>query len=129
MNHIQIIILLSFLLSIGFLSSILSCALFSNWLPSFVVIIYTLAPLPNAICGQMSNTYDFINDSFGNRIENIGRFVTGVLVISGIALPITLEHAGLIVRHATLMSISGGLLIYITILIYSNIFMKDKDDF
>ncbi|QSL65997.1 hypothetical protein MERGE_003134 [Pneumocystis wakefieldiae] len=122
-------VLLSFLLSIGFLSSILSCALFSNWLPLSVVVIYVLAPLPNAICSRMSDTHDFINDSFGNGVENVGRFITGILIVSGITLPITLEHAGLIVRYATIMSISGGLLIYITILIYSNIFMKDNIEF
>ncbi|KTW26699.1 hypothetical protein T552_02705 [Pneumocystis carinii B80] len=93
------------------------------------VIIYILAPLPNAICSRMSDIHDFINDSLGNGVENIGRFITGILIVSGIALPITLEHVGLIVRHATIMSISGGLLIYITIIIYSNIFMKDNAEF
>lgn len=77
----------------------------------------------------MSDTHDFINDILENNVQDTGRFITGALIISGIALPITLEHINLIVRHATIMSISGGLLIYITIMIYSNVFLKDKDEF
>ncbi|KAG4303017.1 hypothetical protein PCK1_000683 [Pneumocystis canis] len=124
-----VLILLSFFLSIGFLSSILSCALFSNWIPSFIIAIYTLAPLPNIICNQISDVDDFTNDEFGSCTQDVGRFITGMLVTSGIALPIILEHTGLIVRYSTVLSISGGLLIYTTILIYSNIFLKNRDDF
>ncbi|KAG4304886.1 hypothetical protein PORY_001561, partial [Pneumocystis oryctolagi] len=119
----------NFILSIGFLSSILSCALFSNWFPFFTIIIYTFAPLPNIICNRISDTNDFINDAFGGSIKDIGRFITGILVTSGIALPIILEHIHLITRYATILSISGGLLIYTTILVYSDIFLRDRDEF
>ncbi|CCJ30607.1 unnamed protein product [Pneumocystis jirovecii] len=97
------IIILSFLLSAGFLASILSCALFSNWYPFFVIVIYTFAPLPNIVCNRILDTNDFTNDTFGSGVQDVGRFITGMLVVSGIALPIMLEHTGIITRYATIL--------------------------
>ena len=52
-------------LACGFLLVILSCALFSNWLPLLVVATYILAPLPNAICARYAAGEDFMSDSAG----------------------------------------------------------------
>jgi len=54
-----------FRLACGFLLVILSCALFSNWLPLLVVATYVLAPLPNAICARYAAHEDFMSDSTG----------------------------------------------------------------
>lgn len=70
-------------LAIGFLLVILSSALFQNYLPLLVVATYVLAPLPNWICGRAANPEDFM-DSGGNGIVELGRFVTGFLVVMGV---------------------------------------------
>ncbi|OBZ75572.1 Vacuolar protein sorting-associated protein 55 [Grifola frondosa] len=60
---IKTVILLAFVLAVGFLLVILSCALWSNWLPLLVALTFVIAPLPNALfshCGgdEFSPEYD-----------------------------------------------------------------------
>ena len=52
------IIALAFLLALGILSVILSCALFGNWLPLLVVLTYLIAPIPNAVCKRLAGGSD-----------------------------------------------------------------------
>ncbi|KAJ1566887.1 Vacuolar protein sorting-associated protein 55, partial [Nowakowskiella sp. JEL0078] len=56
------IIALAFLLAVGSLSVILSCALYSNWLPLLVVIAYLLAPFPNILCKRLAGNSDFMSE-------------------------------------------------------------------
>ena len=76
------------ILAIGFLLVILSSALFHNYLPLLVVATYVVAPLPNWIAGRCANPDDFIDSSGGGgpggAAVDIGRFVTGFLVVMGI---------------------------------------------
>lgn len=71
------------MLAIGFLLVILSSALFSNYLPLLVVATYVIAPVPNWLCGKAQNNDDFM-DSGSNNIVELGRFITGFLVVMGI---------------------------------------------
>lgn len=80
---LKTIIALSFVLAVGFLLVILSCALYKVYLPLLVVATYVLAPLPNWICGRFSNPDDFVESS-GNAVLDLGRFCTGFLVVMGI---------------------------------------------
>ncbi len=80
---LKTIIALSFVLAVGFLLVILSCALFKEYYPLLVVGTYVLAPLPNWICGRCANPDDFVESS-GNAVLDLGRFCTGFLVIMGI---------------------------------------------
>lgn len=80
---LKTIISLSFVLAVGFLLVILSCALFKDYLPLLVVGTYILAPVPNWICGRISNPDDFVETS-GNAVLDLGRFFTGFFVIMGI---------------------------------------------
>jgi hypothetical protein len=79
---LKTIIALSFVLAVGFLLIILSCALWTNYLPLLVVATYVLAPLPNWIGSRCSNPDDF--ESSGNGFLDFGRFCTGFLVLMGI---------------------------------------------
>ena len=45
-------------------------------------------------------------------VLDLGRFLTGALVITGLALPIALTHSHVITTAACALSISGGVLIY-----------------
>jgi hypothetical protein len=67
-------------------------------------------------------------DSSGNAVADFGRFLTGFLVLMGIALPAVLAHSGAIQVPAMIMSILGGLLIYGTIISFS-MFFKEQEEF
>jgi len=96
-------------LACGFLLVILSCALYSNWLPLLVVATYVLAPLPNAICARYAAGEDFMSESSGYPValtphkhsfisdhkvdwvsgayQDLGKFITGFLVVTGLGNP------------------------------------------
>ncbi|RMZ10206.1 hypothetical protein D0862_03343 [Hortaea werneckii] len=67
MAGLKTIILLSFILAIGFLLVILSSALFKDYLTLLVVATYVVAPIPNWICGKAQNQDDFM-DSGSNGL-------------------------------------------------------------
>jgi len=115
-------------LAVGFLLIILSCALWSNWFPLLVALIFVLAPLPNALFSHCGS------DEFAASYENsgpidFGRFITSIVVVSGFALPIVLAHSGIIHPNASAMSIVGGGLVYGTIQAYAAAFKQDESDY
>ena len=83
MPGLKTIIALSFVLAVGFLLVILSCALWKVYYPLLVVGTYVLAPLPNWVCSRLANPDDFVESS-GNAVLDLGRFCTGFLVVMGI---------------------------------------------
>ncbi|CAO3572064.1 unnamed protein product [Mortierella alpina] len=105
----------------------MSCALYGNWWPLFVVATYVLAPLPNAIFGRCAGRDDPMSDYQGG-FADAGYFLTGLMIITGFCLPVVLAHAQVITVPAMVMSISGGLLIYGTIISYSR-FFAEEDEF
>ncbi|KAI4215184.1 MAG: hypothetical protein LQ351_002499 [Letrouitia transgressa] len=124
---LKTIIALSFVLAIGFLLVILSSALYQNYLPLLVVATYVIAPLPNWICARCSNPDDFMDSGNSGAVADFGRFLTGFLVVMGIALPALLAHCDLIRTSAMAMSIVGGLLIYGTIISFTMFFQEEQD--
>ncbi|ROW09153.1 hypothetical protein VPNG_05753 [Cytospora leucostoma] len=122
---LKTIIALSFVLAVGFLLVILSCALWKVYYPLLVVATYVLAPLPNWVCSRCANPDDF--ESSGTALLDLGRFLTGFFVVMGIALPVVLSHSNLISIGALLMSVSGGLLIYGTIISFGMFFQEEND--
>ncbi|KAK0739217.1 vacuolar protein sorting 55 [Apiosordaria backusii] len=123
---LKTIIALSFVLALGFLLVILSCALYSKYHPLLVVATYVLAPVPNWICSHCANPDDFVESS-GAAILDLGRFCTGFLVVMGIALPVVLAHSGIITTAAAVMSVVGGLLIYGTIVSFATFFQEEQE--
>ena len=79
---LKTIIALSFVLALGFLLVILSCALWKDYYPLLVVATYVLAPVPNWICGHCANPDDF--ESSSSAVLDLGKFCTGFLVVMGI---------------------------------------------
>ncbi|KAF2165100.1 hypothetical protein M409DRAFT_67388 [Zasmidium cellare ATCC 36951] len=127
MAGLKTIIVLSFILAIGFLLVILSSALFKNYLTLLVVATYVIAPVPNWLCGKAQSQDDFM-DSGSSSIVELGRFMTGFLVVMGIALPVVLAHCDQITIPAMAMSIIGGLLIYGTIISFT-MFFREQEEF
>lgn len=105
------IILLSFVLALGFLLVILSCALYANWLPLFVALTFVLAPVPNSICARCAGADDYSAD-YNSAYVDLGHWLTAGMVVMGLAMPITLAHAGIIADMAGIMSLAGGGLVY-----------------
>ncbi|KAK4093668.1 hypothetical protein Purlil1_2002 [Purpureocillium lilacinum] len=150
---LKTIIALSFVLAVGFLLVILSCALFKVYYPLLVVATYIIAPVPNWISSRCANPDDFVESS-GAAVLDLGRFFTGFFVVMGIgkcffmlgsaatllcvdnipltlptcaALPVVLAHSDLIRVEAMIMSIVGGLLIYGTIISFSMFFHEEQE--
>ncbi|KAK4137619.1 vacuolar protein sorting 55 [Trichocladium antarcticum] len=123
---LKTIIALSFVLAVGFLLVILSCALWHAYYPLLVVGTYVLAPVPNWICSHCANPDDFVESS-GAAVLDLGRFCTGFLVVMGVALPVLLAHSGLISIPAMAMSVVGGLLIYGTIISFAMFFQEEQE--
>lgn len=113
------IISLSGFLALGFLLVILSCALFHNYYPLLDILIFLLAPLPNALFSKSSSdSANFMSDSPTNA-QDTGNFLTGVFVTSGLALPFVFYHCQLIGLLSCVMSTLGGLIIYSSIVVFS----------
>ncbi len=61
--------------------------------------------------------------------RDIGFFLTGILVVSGFALPIVLYHADIIRAVVPLvLSILGGVIVYSSILLFFHFFLHSKDE-
>ncbi|KZO95887.1 vacuolar protein sorting 55 [Calocera viscosa TUFC12733] len=127
---LKTVILLSFVLAVGFLLVILSCALWANWLPLLVALTFVLAPLPNSLFRNCA-TDDFGAADYaeGSGPIDLGHFMTACIVVTGFALPLVLAHSGVIHPMACVMSIVGGGLVYGTILSYTAVFRADPDEF
>ncbi|AQZ15127.1 VPS55 (YJR044C) [Zygosaccharomyces parabailii] len=124
------IISLSGFLALGFLLVILSCALFHNYYPLLDVLIFLLAPLPNSLFGKGSlDGADFMSESAGEA-QDLGHFLTGMFVTSGVALPAVFYHCRLIGLMSCIMCTTGGLVIYSSIVVFSWFFRSswEQDD-
>jgi hypothetical protein len=139
------VIFLSFSLAVGFLLIVLSCALWSNWLPLLVgawcsrllcgstihisaALTFVIAPLPNSLFANCRGD-DFSAEYENSGAIDFGRFITAVIVVTGFAFPLILAHADVIKMEACVMSIVGGGLVYGTILAYSAVFKQDTSEF
>ncbi|ODQ59917.1 hypothetical protein WICANDRAFT_30225 [Wickerhamomyces anomalus NRRL Y-366-8] len=121
------IIFLAGFLAAGFLLIILSCALWNNWYPLYVVGIFLAAPIPNAIFSR-TEFDDFMSDS-SSATNDFAKFLTGTLVLSGLALPIVLYHVRLVVLPATVMSMTGGLIVYTSIIVFGMFFHENEEEY
>ncbi|KAG7562207.1 hypothetical protein FFLO_02392 [Filobasidium floriforme] len=116
---------LAFVLAMGFLLVILSCALWANWLPLLVAATFVIAPIPNSLCSRFAGADD-ISPEYNSSYTDFGHFLTGMLVVAGFAEPLLFSHANLVEPAACWMSMIGGGLIYGTILTYSGLFDEGK---
>lgn len=116
--HHPAVILLAFVLALGFLLVILSCALWANWLPLLVgkstpsrlclflrkffhalnltmpirlALTFVLAPVPNSICSRCARADD-LSPEYNSAYVDFGRFLTGMLVVRLISpLPLLVQ--------------------------------------
>ncbi|KAJ3181241.1 Vacuolar protein sorting-associated protein 55 [Geranomyces variabilis] len=136
MAGMKTIIGLASLLATGILLTILSCALYVNWLPILVPLIFLIAPFPNMLCeriaggGAGGGGRDIWSDSSDHRgVLETGYFITSFFVVSGVGLPYVLSHAEIIRPEAMFLSVAGGLLVYGTILGYVHAFITAEEPY
>lgn len=138
MNPLNQIIFLAAVLASGFLLILLLCALYNNYLPLWVILIFLIAPLPNIIGSSVDGARDdflTFNNNDGNSPSGFlefCKFATGVLIVSGISLPLVFYHTHLIGLGSTVMSILGGLIVYGDIIVFIWFFSEaeeENDDF
>ncbi|OBA23314.1 vacuolar protein sorting 55 [Metschnikowia bicuspidata var. bicuspidata NRRL YB-4993] len=133
MNPLNKIIFLLAFLAFGFLLILLSCALYNNWLPLWVIAIFLVAPLPNIVLSAIeSNRDDFLtfSNDHGNAptaLEEFSKFFTGLLLVSGISLPLTFYHTNLIGLGSLVMSVLGGLIVYSDISVFIWFFSESEE--
>ncbi|GAA6043146.1 hypothetical protein JCM8097_004341 [Rhodosporidiobolus ruineniae] len=125
---LKTIIFLSFVLAVSFLLVILSCALYSNWLPLLTAVIFALAPLPNFLCSRCTGA-DTFSDEYSSGPLDFGHFLTSIFLVSGVALPYVLAHAGVIAGTAAWMSALGGAVGYGTMIVFGQFFRIETSDF
>lgn len=119
------IISLSGFLALGFLLVILSCALYHNYYPLLDILIFLLAPLPHSLFGKGSlDGADFMSENAGEA-QDLGHFLTGLFVTSGVALPTVFYHCRLIGLMSCIMCTTGGLVIYSSIVVFSWFFRSN----
>ncbi|KAI5949557.1 hypothetical protein KGF54_005434 [Candida jiufengensis] len=131
-NPLNKIIGLSVVLSMGFLLVILA-GIYGNWFPIIIGFIFAIAHLPIIITKSITNSsdYDFNFDpstTNTNVIIEFGQFLSSFLLVSGFYLPIILHHSLILNKMACILTIIGGLLIYITIYTFSHYFDDTYDE-
>jgi len=122
--NLKVIIALAGAIAVGLVLNILACVLYNNnFLPIFVVIAYFFAPMPNIIFGRCADSMDV-----HSRWKDLGYFITGILIVSGFALPAVFAHSLLITWQAFGFAVGGGVIVYVTLLVYLHVFHKRKSD-
>ena len=58
--------------------------------PPYTALTFVLAPLPNSICSRCARA-DEISPEYNSAYIDFGRFLTGMLVVSGQAEEVTLH--------------------------------------
>lgn len=134
MNPLNQIIFLAAVLASGFLLILLSCALYSNYLPLWVILIFLFAPLPNIVGSSVDRARDdFLTFNNSGSDSPLGflefcKFITGFLLVSGVALPLGFYHNNLIALGSMIMSIIGGLIVYGDIIVFIWFFSEGDDE-
>lgn len=125
LSQIKKIGLLSTVFTLGAVLVVLSCSLYHNWLPLKSLLFFLLAPVPHALWGSSRND-DIMSDSNESAID-FARFLTSIFLVSAYALPLIFSHNHIITHNAMLMSLTGGSLIYGTIVTFGAIFAEHDE--
>ncbi|CAN3357054.1 vacuolar protein sorting-associated protein 55 [Diutina catenulata] len=129
-NPLTKIIALSVVLSMGFLLVILA-GINGNWMPIIDGILFGLCPLPRIIVRGQAGDYDFSFDpstsSAASAAKEVAEFLSGLLMISALAMPIVLHHSDSLTTTSTWLTEIGGGFIYATVYTFTNYF-DDRDN-
>ncbi|TID14987.1 hypothetical protein CANINC_004658 [Pichia inconspicua] len=133
-NPLSKIIGLSGMLALGFLLLVLSTALYGSWMPILDGFIFGIAHLPYLISNGVNTEYETgladVSGATYSAASDFGKWFSSFLLVSAVALPITLTRSHILTNVAASLSIAGGLCIYTTIVIFTSFFdgFKDSSD-
>uniref|UniRef100_A0A2M4AMQ8 Putative vacuolar protein sorting 55 n=2 Tax=Anopheles triannulatus TaxID=58253 RepID=A0A2M4AMQ8_9DIPT len=111
-ESLKVIVMLAMLGSISMTLIICACATYNLWWPFFVVLFYLICPLPTLIAKRGQDV-----DADGVRAPN-AMFATIGIILSSFALPIVMARAGVIQWGASVLTLAGNAVAYLTILAY-----------
>jgi len=122
--RLLIIIGLAFLAAVGVLIEVIASVFFGAWWLVFVVLTFGIIPLPNFLCKR------FGGDPFatGKAFDDWGNFLTGILFVVGIGVPILLAHVRIIRIEGLITSIVGGIIVGTSITLYLWKFHKQREE-
>lgn len=125
-NPLSKIIGLSGMLALGFLLVVLATALYGSWFPILIGFIFGISHLPFLLTNNSSYDYEAgfgaMDDSLPSEAADVGKFISSLLLTSGVAFPIALCHGHVLTNQASFLSITGGFLIYSTVVIFTTFF-------
>lgn len=134
MNPLNKIIFLSAFLALGFLLILLSCALYNNYHPLWVIFMFLVAPLPNILERLVEGARDDFLSFNGSNKASTGPFAefckiaTSFFLVSGVALPIMFYHNAIVELGAMVMSILGGVIVYSDIVAFIWFFSESEEE-
>ena len=118
MASVRALIGLAFFAAIGVLLLLLGCALYNNWYPMFILIFYSLSPIPCLLARQFTDDID-PDDS---PLWDFCIFLTTGIVVSAFGLPGVFAHQGVIGPPSCVLIICGNIIVFFTILTYFMLF-------
>ena len=116
---------MAFAAAVGVTFLVLSCALYDNWWPMFVLIFYFLSPLPTVISRRLADSLD----TASSACVELAIFLTTGIVISAIGLPLVLAHVSAIDWGACALVLAGNIIVFLTILGYFFVFGNEDLDY
>eukprot|EP01118_Nematostelium_gracile_P012995 TRINITY_DN483_c0_g1_i1.p1 TRINITY_DN483_c0_g1~~TRINITY_DN483_c0_g1_i1.p1 ORF type:complete len:156 (+),score=29.70 TRINITY_DN483_c0_g1_i1:67-468(+) len=125
--NVKVMLALAGLLTLGIVFNVIAGAVWNNWWPLIVVVFYFLAPVPNFICSRCG-----LNDPMdisGRNFKDMGYFLTAAFIIGGFGCPAVLAHNDVINGAQLGLTIAGGVIVYVTILLYIHLFHAKKESF
>lgn len=126
---VKSLVMLAFAGSLGVMFLLLSCALprFANWTPFSLVVFYAAVPLPY-LWARKRSAGGVLEPASG--ASHVAAFVTGMLVVSTLALPVVLAsapHAApTIASGACVLSTIGSLVVLVTIYCFFQVFDESR---
>ncbi|OBA23378.1 vacuolar protein sorting 55 [Metschnikowia bicuspidata var. bicuspidata NRRL YB-4993] len=132
-NPLNKIIGLSIVLSMGFLLVVLA-GVSGNWFPIVDGVIFAVSYLPVIISrvaftlGDNDFNFDPSISSHTLAAQELGKFLTAALLVTGFYIPFLLHHSHFLSTTAMILTFIGGLLIYGTVYTFSQAFEQSEDD-
>ena len=112
----------AFLVAVALLLQVLACTTNHSAHPLYMMGFYLFTPLPLFLCDGKESDY-----GEGNGFRVLGNFVLGMFAISGPCLTMVLNHQEYINVGATVLSLSGGVLTAVSVVIVKK--YKTQDEF
>ncbi len=114
-KQLGILVGLSLGVATGCLLVVLSCAIYNNWIPLLSVLFFLMAP----ICQCFDR-----DDLQGHN--QVVQFFVSVFICSGVFLPLVLFHNNVLTVGATALVITGGGIMYASIVLYGYLFNENN---